>query len=157
MNADRGRSYVEDYLATVRGAPLVASFERCLDALPVDMQVRLIEALDQAGVAPSSPAWLMFAVVAEFLRELESARAALGTSARADAHDIQTALERAVTALSDASERLERATTEVPALMARERALTLRLMRRYRQTDRMVVALALAAGVLVALVAIVVR
>lgn len=124
------RRYVEGYLAKLEDQPLVLSFKQCLDVLPIATQVQLVEALEAAHVAPSSPAWLLFSVVAELIKELELLRTSLTAAIRDETASV--------------SQILRESLRHSAATIAREeRERHRRSLVRYRRFDRIVVVAAL--------------
>jgi small-conductance mechanosensitive channel len=128
------------------------------------MQVQLVDALVAAAVSPTSPAWLLFTVVAQLLAELETVRASIGPGIRAEVDAASARLERATEALRgaaldsaleavDAARALRTSLdSNVADALARERAKTRRVAAAHRRLVRVLVILAAAALVATAVI-----
>jgi hypothetical protein len=109
--------------------------------LPLATQVQLVEALEAAHVEPSSPAWLLFSVVAELIKELEYVRKSVTDSIHCEAREAARELRASVhSAIAEFSRR--------------EDGRRVRALVRYRRLDRVVVVTALCAMLLAFILAI---
>lgn len=148
---------VRSYLEAIRGEPLAESFAACVEALPLEVSHRLVVLMRASSVVPDSPAWIMFAVLAELLRTTSDVGTLAQTRTRSLRDDVDRALEEDRRTKAEAVAEFERAvsllrssTSSLTAQSARLGSLLVRRTGRMRR-DRIAFAVVLAGAMLLAI------